>query len=444
MNLAALFQNPGLILRLAVVPNVCEALTASGLIAALFCCDLPYSLALMGGFLLSAVSPAVVVPSLIRLQEAKLGTAKGIPTLVLAAASFDDVLSISGFGVLLGITYSTGDDPVWVGFRGPVELFAGAAFGLVVGTALARLLMPLPLRGETAVPPALAAATAVGVSCMAVLGGKALRFSGGGTFAVIVTGLALLREWGQQSAPDAQASAPPAAIEMAPAKHDDVEAGGALVTDEGGEAAGVDSIDVEEAKSPQPVALDSAHPRVETAATQKLWLDEVKGLLKGAWRVAQPMLFALIGAAVDLRVVQASAVGLAVAVVVVAVTVRCCITYAVLLPDAFLTHAERTFLAIAWLPKATVQAAIGSVALDTARATGDAEEGGLILLTLAVVAILVTAPAGALAIAVGGPRLLQREGGGDTPLQPGSGEEEEEEAEEDTGEGGAAQSETGG
>lgn len=59
-------------------------------------------------FVLSAVSPAVVVPSLLNLSDRGYGINKGIPTLVIAAASIDDVLAITGFGVVLGMAFSTG------------------------------------------------------------------------------------------------------------------------------------------------------------------------------------------------------------------------------------------------------------------------------------------------------------------------------------------------
>lgn len=59
-------------------------------------------------FVLAAVSPAVVVPSLLGLSDRGYGIDKGIPTLVIAAASVDDVLAITGFGVSLGIAFSTG------------------------------------------------------------------------------------------------------------------------------------------------------------------------------------------------------------------------------------------------------------------------------------------------------------------------------------------------
>lgn len=57
-------------------------------------------------FVLAAVSPAVVVPCLLSLDEQGYGVQKGIPTLVIAAASIDDVLAISGFGVCLGMIFS--------------------------------------------------------------------------------------------------------------------------------------------------------------------------------------------------------------------------------------------------------------------------------------------------------------------------------------------------
>lgn len=57
---------------------------------------------------MAAVSPAVVIPCLFSLQERGYGRSKGIPTLVIAAATFDDVIAISAFSVALSIIFSTG------------------------------------------------------------------------------------------------------------------------------------------------------------------------------------------------------------------------------------------------------------------------------------------------------------------------------------------------
>lgn len=60
-------------------------------------------------FVLGAVSPAIVVPQLLKLQENGYGAHDGIPTLVMAASSCDDVLAISLFTVFLGVSFSTGE-----------------------------------------------------------------------------------------------------------------------------------------------------------------------------------------------------------------------------------------------------------------------------------------------------------------------------------------------
>ena len=59
-------------------------------------------------FVIAAVSPAVVVPSLLLLQDKGYGVRKGIPTLVIAAASCENVYAISAHGIVLGISFSTG------------------------------------------------------------------------------------------------------------------------------------------------------------------------------------------------------------------------------------------------------------------------------------------------------------------------------------------------
>lgn len=59
---------------------------------------------------MAAASPAVIIPCLFSLQERGYGRSKGIPTLVIAAATFDDVIAISAFSVVLSIIFSTGEN----------------------------------------------------------------------------------------------------------------------------------------------------------------------------------------------------------------------------------------------------------------------------------------------------------------------------------------------
>lgn len=129
------------------------------------------------------------------------------------------------------------------------------------------------------------------------------------------------------------------------------------------------------------------------------------------WAFAQPLLFGLIGAAVVLAHIEPSYVKRDLLILAIGVAVRLTVSYTAVLGAGFTWH-ERLFVALAWLPKATVQAAVGALALNLARhqqSGAQAELYGIQVLTLAVLAIICTAPVGALAIAWSGPRWLQRQ-----------------------------------
>jgi NhaP-type Na+/H+ or K+/H+ antiporter len=86
------------------------------------------------------------------------------------------------------------------------------------------------------------------------------------------------------------------------------------------------------------------------------------------------------------------------------------ITSALVVFGADLNLKEKLFISLAWLPKATVQAAIGPIALDFVREKGDPRDKELatLVLTIAVLSILITAPLGAIAISMTGPKLLNK------------------------------------
>ena len=104
----ALRRLSGMVFRLAFTPCLVETTVVA--VTAHFLLKMPWLWGFMMGFVLAAVSPAVVVPCLLALQEKGYGVAKGIPTLVIAAASVDDVLAISGFTILLGITFKSSEE----------------------------------------------------------------------------------------------------------------------------------------------------------------------------------------------------------------------------------------------------------------------------------------------------------------------------------------------
>lgn len=93
----------------------------------------------MLGFIVAAVSPAVVVPMMIGFIERRKGADKGIPTMILAAASLDDVIAIVIFSVFLGL-YTGSSGGIGLKLAGiPVSIVAGILCGLAIGWLLLKL-----------------------------------------------------------------------------------------------------------------------------------------------------------------------------------------------------------------------------------------------------------------------------------------------------------------
>lgn len=138
--------------------------------------------------------------------------------------------------------------------------------------------------------------------------------------------------------------------------------------------------------------------KIRTVSSVAKRLSEKFGKL---WLAAEVILFVLVGAAVDIRYTfQAGAA--AVLMIGIALVFRS-LGVALCLLGTPLNRKERIFCMIAYLPKATVQAAIGSVPLAMGLPCGQ------IVLSVAVLAILITAPIGALGMDFSYKRLLQKE-----------------------------------
>ena len=119
------------------------------------------------------------------------------------------------------------------------------------------------------------------------------------------------------------------------------------------------------------------------------------------WIPAEVVLFVMVGAAVDIRY-TATAGGAAVVMILLALIFRAA-GVCVCMAGTALNKKERLFTVIAYLPKATVQAAIGSVPMAMGLSCGQ------IVLSVAVLAILITAPLGAIGMDVTYRRLLKRQ-----------------------------------
>lgn len=273
------------------------------------------------GAVVGAVSPAVIVPRMLRLMEEGYGTSKGIPQMVLAGASVDDVFVIVLFTSFTGMAQGGSFSPAALAGV-PVSIVLGAAFGLLIGFVLARFFAKFHMRDSVKVVILLSLAFLL-VALEDVI---PVPFSG--LLAVLGAGLGL-RRW-------------------------------RLVV-----------------------------AQRLTAKFGKLWV------------AAEIMLFVLVGAEVDLK--YAAAAGLAAVATVLGVLCFRALGVLLCVAGSKLTRSERLFTVLAYLPKATVQAAIGGVPLAMGLGCGQ------IVLTVAVIAILVTAPLGAFAIDFSYKKLLTKE-----------------------------------
>ena len=132
---------------------------------------------------------------------------------------------------------------------------------------------------------------------------------------------------------------------------------------------------------------------------------EISAKLGKIWVFAEIVLFTMVGAQVNIEV--ALAAGLMGAVIIaLGLVARSIGTYACLI-GSDLNFGERMFVVISYLPKATVQAAIGGVPIAALAAAGMDTGPGEVILAVAVLSILLTAPLGAWAIALTGERVLE-------------------------------------
>jgi NhaP-type Na+/H+ or K+/H+ antiporter len=102
-------QIGGPAIRMSFIPGIIEGTIV--LVVSYYLLNLQLYEAGMLGFIIAAVSPAVVVPAMLQMKEQGLGKKKEVPTLVLAGASLDDVFAITIFGVFAGL--AAGDSTNW-------------------------------------------------------------------------------------------------------------------------------------------------------------------------------------------------------------------------------------------------------------------------------------------------------------------------------------------
>ena len=278
------------------------------------------------GAVLAAVSPAVVVPRMVKMIEEKQGTDKSIPQMILAGASCDDIFVIVLFSAF--VTMAQGGTVSALDFANiPISMILGVLPGTAAGAVLYLLF-------ETAYKT-----------------GHKIRNT---TKVIIILAAAFL---------------------LMSVETGIVAVSGLLA-----------------------VTAMACVIKIKSIREVSSRLSEKFGKL---WTAAEVVLFVLVGAAVDIRYTLSAGVP-ALAMIFTALAFRS-VGVLTCLIGTELNVKERLFCVIAYLPKATVQAAIGSVPLALGLPCGNA------VLSVAVLAIIITAPLGAIGIDVTCKRLLTPE-----------------------------------
>jgi len=273
------------------------------------------------GFIIAAVSPAVVVPQMLNFIERGLGTNKGIPTLILAGASIDDVFAITIFSTFLGL-YSGSQVNIGIKILEiPLSIILGIVLGIVIGFVMIWLFKKYHIRDTKKV--------------MLIIGSS-----------ILLTALeGLLKS--------------------------KIEIAGLL---------GVMTIGF--------IIIEKL-PHVGKRLSLKL---------NKIWLFAEILLFVLVGAQVNIGVaLDAGAVGI---VVILIGLIGRSLGVILSVMGTDMNFKEKMFCVIAYIPKATVQAAMGAIPLSLGVASGD------VILAIAVLSIIITAPLGAIAISFSSTRLL--------------------------------------
>ncbi|CAD5216667.1 unnamed protein product [Bursaphelenchus okinawaensis] len=130
----ALKRSLGVFSSLGFISTTVEALAV--VLASHFIFEIGVPLSILFAFVLTSTSPAVTVPSMIKLQDQGRGTNKGIPTTILAAASIDNIYCITAFSIVSSVIFTKNEDLTYLIVRIPIEVLIGMLFGILFGLLL--------------------------------------------------------------------------------------------------------------------------------------------------------------------------------------------------------------------------------------------------------------------------------------------------------------------
>lgn len=271
------------------------------------------------GAVLGAVSPAVVVPRMITLINKKFGTEKGIPQLVLAGSSVDDIYALVLFSSFLSLSQN-GEFNLMNLLSLPFSILSGVLIGFLSGYLLSIFFEKIHLEAIIQVLILLSLSF-----ILVSIEDSFVNLPFSGILAVMSLAIMLYRQIPEQT-------------------------------------------------------------------------EKIAHLYNVLWIPGEIFLFILVGASVNIQYAF-SAGFLPILVILFALSIRMLGTWFSLI-GTDLNSKEKGFILIAYLPKATVQAAIGGIPLAMGLPEGE------LILTMSVLAILITAPLGAFGIDISYPKLL--------------------------------------
>ena len=278
------------------------------------------------GAVIGAVSPAVIVPRMIKLIDEGYGTDKGIPQMILAGASVDDVFVIVMFTTFTGLAQG-GEVSILRFLNIPVSIVTGIIVGLIAGFLFVKWFSKINIRATVKAVIVLSVSFALWAFEDSF---KMVPFAS--LIAIMAIGIGI-KKWGSHYA------------------------------------------------------------------------KELSGKYNKMWAVAEIFLFVLVGASVAID--SAVSAGASAIILVLGVLVFRMVGVFVCILGTKLSMKEKLFCMIAYTPKATVQAAIGGLPLAMGLPCGQ------MVLTVSVIAILLTAPLGAFGIDLTYQKFLKCRKGGD-------------------------------
>ncbi|MFA6692409.1 MAG: cation:proton antiporter [Acholeplasmataceae bacterium] len=274
------------------------------------------------GAIVAAVSPAIIVPRMIKLMERGYGKKKPIPQLILAGASIDDVFVIILFTSLVQ-SYQTNTFSIQSILLIPVSLVLGIVLGVAIGVILVKLFKKYHMRDTIKV----LIIFSMGFLMIALENSLKDVIMISGLVSVMVLGGTILNQY-------------------------------------------------------------------------QILAHRLVNKFEKIWVVAEIMLFVLVGAVLDISVIPG--IGIFAIILVFIGLLGRMLGVMISLIKTKLNQKEKLFVGISYIPKATVQAAIGAIPLSLGFMSGQ------LMLSIAVLSIVITAPIGAFLMDLSYSKLLDK------------------------------------